>query len=235
LCFKLSFVPGQVSVDLLILSSRMAASSSSAEWIKIVMCGDSGVGKTNLMARYTRNTFMEDSMSTIGAEFATRTVAFEGKVESVDQPIKKQMRLQIWDTAGQERYRAITRSYYRDTVGCMLVYSVTSKKSFSQLVKWIEEIRQNANRDPVIALIGNKSDIDASKHKVTLAMAQELVAEKGLAFCMETSAKTSENVEKAFYELLEQIIRRHPTLAQTAVEKSPVVLSNNAAKKKGCC
>ena len=103
---------------------------------KVVVIGDSGVGKSNLLSRFTRNEFNLESKSTIGVEFATRTVSMEGKT----------IKAQIWDTAGQERYRAITSAYYRGAVGALVVYDITKDVSFTNVSKWLAELKARRRR-----------------------------------------------------------------------------------------
>ncbi|KAK9162036.1 hypothetical protein Syun_002938 [Stephania yunnanensis] len=116
---------------------------------KVVLIGDSGVGKSNLLSRFTRNEFCLESKSTIGVEFATRTLQVEGKT----------IKAQIWDTAGQERYRAITSAYYRGALGALLVYDVTKPTTFENVSRWLKELRDHADSNIVIMLIGNKTDL----------------------------------------------------------------------------
>lgn len=115
----------------------------------MVLIGDSGVGKSNLLLRFTKNDFLMESKSTIGVEFATRTLKVAGKT----------IKAQIWDTAGQERYRAITSAYYRGAVGALLVYDITKKQTFDNTERWLSELREHADDDIVILLVGNKSDL----------------------------------------------------------------------------
>lgn len=115
----------------------------------VVLIGDSGVGKSNLLLRFTKNDFLMESKSTIGVEFATRTLKVSGKT----------IKAQIWDTAGQERYRAITSAYYRGAVGALLVYDITKKQTFDNTERWLTELREHADEDIVILLVGNKSDL----------------------------------------------------------------------------
>ena len=117
---------------------------------KIVLIGDSGVGKSNLLLRFTRNEFNLESKTTIGVEFATKTITAAN-----NQLIKSQ----IWDTAGQERYRAITNAYYRGAVGALLVYDITSQVSFDNAHKWLKELKENADQGIVVMLVGNKADL----------------------------------------------------------------------------
>ncbi|KAK9286837.1 hypothetical protein L1049_015242 [Liquidambar formosana] len=116
---------------------------------KVVLIGDSGVGKSNLLSRFTRNEFCLESKSTIGVEFATRTFQVEGRT----------VKAQIWDTAGQERYRAITSAYYRGALGALLVYDVTKPTTFENVSRWLKELGDHADSNIVIMLIGNKTDL----------------------------------------------------------------------------
>lgn len=115
----------------------------------VVLIGDSGVGKSNLLSRFTRNEFNLDSKSTIGVEFATRSIQVDAKT----------IKAQIWDTAGQERYRAITSAYYRGAVGALLVYDISKQISYDNVTRWLKELRDHADSNIVIMLVGNKSDL----------------------------------------------------------------------------
>ncbi|XP_058771855.1 ras-related protein RABA2a isoform X2 [Vicia villosa] len=162
---------------------------------KVVLIGDSGVGKSNLLSRFTRNEFCLESKSTIGVEFATRTLQVEGRT----------VKSQIWDTAGQERYRAITSAYYRGALGALLVYDVTKPTTFENVSRWLKELRDHADANIVIMLIGNKTDL---KHlrAVNTEDAQSYAEREGLSF-IETSALEATNVEKAFQTILGEIYR----------------------------
>uniref|UniRef100_A0A673A3T8 Ras-related protein Rab-25 n=1 Tax=Sphaeramia orbicularis TaxID=375764 RepID=A0A673A3T8_9TELE len=116
---------------------------------RIVLIGDSGVGKSNLLSRFTRNEFNLESKSTIGVEFATRSIQVDGKT----------IKAQIWDTAGQERYRAITSAYYRGAVGALLVYDIAKHLTYENVERWLKELRDHADNNIVIMLVGNKSDL----------------------------------------------------------------------------
>uniref|UniRef100_A0A3B3CLV1 Ras-related protein Rab-25 n=1 Tax=Oryzias melastigma TaxID=30732 RepID=A0A3B3CLV1_ORYME len=116
---------------------------------KVVLIGDSGVGKSNLLSRFTRNEFNLESKSTIGVEFATRSIQVEGKT----------VKAQIWDTAGQERYRAITSAYYRGAVGALLVYDIAKHLTYENAERWLKELQDHADSNIVIMLVGNKSDL----------------------------------------------------------------------------
>ncbi|KAD5802782.1 hypothetical protein E3N88_14142 [Mikania micrantha] len=162
---------------------------------KIVLIGDSAVGKSQLLARFSRNEFSLDSKATIGVEFQTKTIVID----------HKNVKAQIWDTAGQERYRAVTSAYYRGAVGAMLVYDITKRQSFDHIARWLEELRAHADDKIVIMLIGNKSDLD-SHREVSSEDATEFAEREGLFF-METSALEATNVEPAFLTILTEIYR----------------------------
>lgn len=117
--------------------------------LAVVLIGDSGVGKSNLLSRFTRNEFNLDSKSTIGVEFATRSIQVDAKT----------IKAQIWDTAGQERYRAITSAYYRGAVGALLVYDISKHQTYENVTRWLKELRDHADSNIVIMLVGNKSDL----------------------------------------------------------------------------
>ncbi|XP_076923044.1 ras-related protein RABA1f-like [Bidens hawaiensis] len=160
---------------------------------KLVLIGDSGVGKSNLLSRFTRNEFSLESKSTIGVEFATRSIRVDEKV----------VKAQIWDTAGQERYRAITSAYYRGAVGALLVYDVTRHVTFENVERWLKELRDHTDSNIVIMLVGNKSDL---RHlRAVTSEDAKTFAEKENMYFMETSALESSNVESAFTEVLTQI------------------------------
>ncbi|KAG6433242.1 hypothetical protein SASPL_104850 [Salvia splendens] len=179
---------------------------------KIVLIGDSGVGKSNILSRFTRNEFCLESKSTIGVEFATRTLQVEGKT----------VKAQIWDTAGQERYRAITSAYYRGAVGALVVYDLTKRQTFENVQRWLRELRDHADSNIVIMLAGNKSDLNHLR-VVNENDAQVFAEKEGLSF-LETSALEAHNVEKAFQTILldiYQIISRKALAAQDGAASLP--------------
>lgn len=162
---------------------------------KIVLIGDSAVGKSQLLARFARNEFSLDSKATIGVEFQTRTLVIDHKT----------VKAQIWDTAGQERYRAVTSAYYRGAVGAMLVYDITKRQTFDHVARWLEELRGHADNNIVIMLIGNKCDL-GNLRAVPIEDAKEFAQREGLFF-LETSALEAINVESAFLNVLTEIYR----------------------------
>ncbi|GLJ38597.1 hypothetical protein SUGI_0787000 [Cryptomeria japonica] len=202
---------------------------------KVVMIGDSGVGKSNLLSRFTRNEFSLESKSTIGVEFATRSVTVDGKL----------VKAQIWDTAGQERYRAITSAYYRGAVGALIVYDITRDMTFQNVERWLKELRDHTEPSIVVMIVGNKLDI--GHLRAVASEDAETFAEKEGLFFMETSALDSTNVEEAFTRILNQIYRvtSKKTLEiseeQTNIPgKGQTIHINSkdevtATKKSGCC
>ncbi|ESQ32511.1 hypothetical protein EUTSA_v10004881mg [Eutrema salsugineum] len=162
---------------------------------KVVLIGDSAVGKSQLLARFSRNEFSIESKATIGVEFQTRTLTID----------KKTVKAQIWDTAGQERYRAVTSAYYRGAVGAMLVYDITKRQTFDHVARWLEELRGHADKNIVIMLIGNKTDLGTLR-AVPTEDAKEFAQRENLFF-METSALDSSNVEPSFLTVLTEIYR----------------------------
>ncbi|OIW06191.1 hypothetical protein TanjilG_23071 [Lupinus angustifolius] len=170
---------------------------------KIVLMGDSGVGKSQLLHRFVKNEFNLKSKSTIGVEFLTKTVVMDHKV----------VKAQIWDTAGQERYQAITTAYYRGAIGALVAYDITRRESFDHVEKWLEELKIHADKNIAIMLVGNKSDLSSTR-EVPTEVAEEFARQQDLFFT-ETSALDSTNVESAFHGLLcqvyENVIKKHIT------------------------
>lgn len=192
---------------------------------KIVLIGDSGVGKTNLLERLVHNRFNTGTKSTIGVEFDTKCFSVDGK----------RIKTQIWDTAGQERYRAITSAYYRGAVGAIIVYDTTRKSTFKNAVnQWIKQLKDNAEESIVISLVGNKTDL-VGKREVSLEDAKE-AAQIGGHILIETSALSDVNVHEAFQKLVEKIYRTKNT-AQKAPAKPYISLDDDASVKTGfwCC
>lgn len=160
---------------------------------KLLLIGDSGVGKTCILFRFSENNFNTTFISTIGIDFKIRTIELDGK----------KIKLQIWDTAGQERFRTITSAYYRGAMGIMLVYDITQEKSFENIKNWIRNIEENASTDVEKMLLGNKCELN-EKRQVTKERGEQLAIEYGIKF-LETSAKNSINVEEAFFNLARDI------------------------------
>ena len=162
---------------------------------KILVIGDTGVGKSNLLLRYVKNEFAGDMRSTVGVEFGTKMMKIDGY----------EVKAQIWDTAGQERYRAITSAYYKGAKGVLIVYDITRKNTFDNVDKWLNDFKMKCDEDAAIIIVGNKSDL-IEKREIDTEEAKNYASLHNLAF-FETSAKENENVEKAFYDLVSQIVK----------------------------
>uniref|UniRef100_A0A3P9CM48 small monomeric GTPase n=1 Tax=Maylandia zebra TaxID=106582 RepID=A0A3P9CM48_9CICH len=200
----------------------------------VVLIGDSGVGKSNLLSRFTRNEFNLESKSTIGVEFATRSIQVEGKT----------VKAQIWDTAGQERYRAITSAYYRGAVGALLVYDIAKHLTYENAERWLKELQDHADSNIVIMLVGNKSDLRHLR-AVPTDEAKAFAEKHGLSF-LETSALDSSNVELAFQTILTaiyNIVSQRQMSGRSDSDFSPasnvvpitVEPTQNSSNKGACC
>jgi len=191
---------------------------------KLVLLGDSAVGKSSLVLRFVRGQFFEYQESTIGAAFLTQTVALN------DTTVK----FEIWDTAGQERYHSLAPMYYRGAAAAIVVYDITNFDTFKRAQQWVKELQRQGNPNIVIALAGNKSDL-SSKRKVEPEDAESHASENGIFF-METSAKTSTNVNELFVAIARKLPKNTP---QPRAGGNGIVISQNQgppeAKKAGCC
>ncbi|ETV70605.1 hypothetical protein H257_13980 [Aphanomyces astaci] len=184
--------------DVVQAATTATATSSTAKppVNKVILLGNSGVGKTNLLSRLAKGEFSTDFASTIGVEFLTHVMEVDGV------PVKAQ----IWDTAGQERFHAMMSTYYRKAVGALLVFDVTDKTTFDGIQKWLDQLLQVAEPGLTTVLVGNKADVDLNKRAVTTAEAQAYAASHHMMY-LETSAKTGSNVDKAFRDLLTTVHR----------------------------
>jgi len=160
---------------------------------KVVVTGDSGVGKTNIISRFTSNEFNIENKATIGVEF--------GHAELTVNDTK--VKVQIWDTAGQERFRAVTRGYYRGAVGALMVYDITKAQTFKNVEKWMQELREYADPDIAIMLVGNKSDLKSNREVATEDA--KAFAKKNSLLYIEASALDGENIKEAFQQTVNAI------------------------------
>jgi Ras-related protein Rab-1A len=192
---------------------------------KLLLIGDSGVGKSCLLLRFADNTYTDSYISTIGVDFKIRTLDIDGKM----------VKLQIWDTAGQERFRTITSSYYRGAHGIIVVYDVTDKVSFTNVKQWLGEIDRYACQSVNKLLVGNKADL-VEKKVVDFNEAKEFADSLNISF-LETSAKSSQNVEEAFLmmtrQIKERVSRSHDNPAAGGAKVD--ISRNNQKIKRRCC
>ncbi|XP_031833648.1 RAS oncogene family member Rab1 [Nomia melanderi] len=194
---------------------------------KLLLIGDSGVGKSCLLLRFADDTYTESYISTIGVDFKIRTIDLDGKT----------IKLQIWDTAGQERFRTITSSYYRGAHGIIVVYDSTDQETFNNVKQWLEEIDRYACDNVNKLLVGNKCDLHAKK-VVDYTIAKEYADQLGIPF-LETSAKNAMNVEQAFMTMAAEIkLRVGPPSSGNSDPANKVKIEHGRPiepSKSGCC
>lgn len=207
----------------------MTSSDKENMVAKILTIGESGVGKTCILLRYTDNKFIKHHLTTIGIDYKTKDVNINNK----------SIKLKIWDTAGQERFRNITQQYYKGADGIVLVFDLTDRNSFEKVREWMKQIQSYTQKDSIaIVLLGNKCD--AENKAVTLQEANEIAAEFNLKF-FETSAMNNINIEESFKQLSTEIINikeaknANSDTAQNQSMNLKPSLANEQKKKKGCC
>ena len=195
---------------------------------KIILVGDTSVGKTNIINKYIKNEFREDFYATIGVEFSHKKFVVENR----------KIKAQIWDTAAQERYKAITRAYYKGATGAFIVYDITRKETFDDVDKWRNELISSCNQEITVMLIGNKCDLE-DQREISKEQGEEKAKSFGFSF-LETSALSGENLEKGFQMLIEEIYQKY----KVEQSKSDEINLNSGAeeikigkmnKKKKCC
>lgn len=187
---------------------------------KLVLLGDSAVGKSCLVVRFVRDEFFEFQEPTIGAAFLTQTVSLDNAT----------VKFEIWDTAGQERYRSLAPMYYRGAAAAIVVFDITKKDSYNGAKSWVKELQRRGDPNVVIALAGNKADME-SKRKVQAEEAQQYAKDSEIIY-METSAKTSHNVRNLFIKIAEKL-PKNPVIPER--ESFPIVPPKGGKEKKGCC
>jgi Ras-related protein Rab-2A len=194
---------------------------------RYIIVGDVSVGKSCIMLRFSSNQFREEHELTIGVEFAIKFYEIKNK----------NIKIQIWDTAGEEAFQSITKNYYKNAIGALLVYDITKKSSFDHLKNWLDNIRENSSRNIKIILIGNKTDLE-DKREVTFEEGEEFAKNNGLFF-LETSAKNFTNINESFNKLTEEIYDNIEILEEEEESKNSIKLEDvnsiiNDKKKCKC-
>ncbi|XP_047138478.1 ras-related protein Rab-5C isoform X1 [Hydra vulgaris] len=191
---------------------------------KLVLLGESAVGKSSLVLRFVKGQFHEYQESTIGAAFLTQTVCFD------DTTVK----FEIWDTAGQERYHSLAPMYYRGSQAAIVVYDITNTDTFSRAKSWVKELHRQASANIVISLAGNKADL-GNKRMVDYEEAHAYAEENGLLF-METSAKTASNVNELFLAIAKKLPKNTDQPGPGGPSRRGIELTENPEPpKSGCC
>ena len=192
--------------------------------IKMVIIGDSGVGKTNFIFQFTENRFSGLHIATVGFDYKTKIISLPSS--------KKKVKIQIWDTAGQERYNSVNKNLFQKVQGVIIMYDITNRASFENINKWLYLLSQNVS-DKAKILVGSKLDLSEEKRIVTEEEGQNLADKNNMPF-YETSSKTGENVEKIFFTLAQNI---YENLSNENINDnaSVKIIQNPEHKKKGCC
>ena len=192
---------------------------------KILLLGDSSVGKTCFLKRYTENTFQDAYLSTIGFDFKYKLVTLEdGKI----------VKVQLWDTAGEERFRTIAKSYYKGAHGIVLIYDVTNRKTYENIRKWMNQIKDDSSSNISIILVANKIDCENEYRQVTKEEGKTLAKSNNLPI-FEASAKDNINVEESFKYLIEEINQNISNISVQTTTKLNKDNKNKKQEKKGCC
>lgn len=187
--------------------------------IKLLMIGDSNVGKTCILTKYVTNTFTDDFTTTIGIDFHIKRIAVNDKI----------VKLQLWDTAGQERFRSVTIGYFRGAQGAFIVYDVTNRESFNNIKKWIEDINKNCYKGIIIFLVGNKID-EIHNRQVSTEEGKELGKKYNINY-FECSAKTGKNIEEIYFNIA-TIISKKIIEEQNLNKSVPILLLPEVKKER---
>ena len=196
---------------------------------KVILIGDSSVGKTNIMSKYLKNQFNENSKATVGVEFGSKLFKLNGH----------NIKAQIWDTAGQEKYKAITGAYYKGSKGAFVVYDITRKETFESVDKWINDLKSSGDPKLIIIIIGNKCDLE-EKREILKEQGEEKAKSFGCAF-LETSALSGDNIDKGFEMMISEIFKKYGNDSNEddelgSVEKGEdIKLDKKENQKKSCC
>ena len=197
---------------------------------KLIIVGDTNVGKTNIMGKYIKDQFNVNSKSTIGVEFGTKIITIDNK----------KIKAQIWDTAGQERYKSITSAYYKGAKGALIVYDITNKFTFDSVDKWVQDLNLYGDKNLTLLLVGNKSDL-VDKRQVSQEEGEEKAKRFSLGF-IETSACSGDNIHQAFDIMLKEVLKKY--MIENDINndefeggsgKNIELVKKTENKKKGCC
>ena len=188
---------------------------------KVLILGDSTVGKTCFLVRYVDDSFDDSTLLSVGMDYRLKNVKTEDGTK---------VKLQIWDTCGQERYRSISKNYYKGANAIILVFSLIDKKSFDSVENWINQIKEEASESILIILVGNKSDL-IEKRVISYEEAEKLAKEFNINY-FECSAKTGKNINVAFNDLIEQMVEKTDKTKESTTQLNSENLGN---KKKTCC
>ena len=200
--------------------------------IQLLVIGDSSVGKTSLITRYTNGTFKEEYLATVGLDYYS-------KVEAINN---QTINIKLWDTAGQERYKALTQNYFRNAEGVLLTFDVTNTDSFNNLKDWIGSIKTNMESKNIflpLIIVGNKIDMEDAR-EINKEDAEKFVSDNSYKY-FETSAKTGEGVDDAIRDLVNQVLEQgdqlddHKIEARKSVQLKDAKVESAEVKKKGCC
>jgi len=196
-------------------------STKEVEFVfKILLLGDSEVGKSCFLMRYSDNVFVENYITTIGLDY---------KLKNVKLDSGKTIKVQLWDTAGQDKYRTIAKNYFKGSHGILLLYDITKQSSFNNIREWIQDIREEVSPKAIIFLIGNKIDL-ADQRKISKEKGIELAEEYKLPF-FEASAKSGENVDEVFKALYKKISEVYGDLEREMGSK----LNKRKKNQRKCC
>ena len=189
--------------------------------VKIMFKGNSSVGKTSIIKRYSKNIFSTSYISTLGIDFESKNINIDNKI----------INLQIWDTAGQEKYKVLSKNYYNNSNAFIIVYDITNLESFESVMNWIDQIKENAPENVKSILLGNKSDLE-EKRKISEEEGKNLAKKININF-YETSAQNGANIEKAIDNLVKDVINDENFIKENTTKLHRNKLKTE--KKKKCC
>jgi small GTP-binding protein len=188
---------------------------------KVILIGDSGVGKSSIVYRFTENIFVDSYITTIGVDFKIKTLVYNGE----------QIRLKLWDTAGQERFRTITNTYYRGSDGYIIVYDISQRESFKNLDYWLEQVDNYGSKNSSKIIIGNKLDTTYYKREVSIEEAYKYCNNKNIPY-IEVSVKNDFQIKNIFIKLIDDIKEKKKEILQNKNDNCNI---NNLKKEKNCC